>query len=329
MTFWDDVYELREKGEICRVWKSSELMPLLESKHKISGIRSNPSNYSVTRSGYLDGGFNVKDRYDPWVWRHPGKPLKYELIRDPGDDAATQDREVKLSLERADALRSLAASGSQTHGSGRLSTHSSRVQSVDPDQNSHPLRGLSYLKEDSDILLDAPRWGIAHEFARWCARSALNSGKDHIKSAEDVYAALDFVDFQYLFDSERGTIDQHEFNDWHRTSVDRLIMKYEPRLNVGWAAKMIAIYLKTTCYIAGFGRNHLAVVIHPPIDNNLIKNLRKQFRSSPDIIQGLRSFRKISDMSIADYDNIIRACELIAQRERCTLFEVEQYFRPR
>ena len=106
-------------------------------------------------------------------------------------------------------------------------------------------------------------------------------------------------------------------------------MKSEPRLEIGWAMKMIAIYLKTTCYLASFGRDNLDRVIHPPIDNILIENLREEFRASPEIIQGLCNFQSIVGMSIEDYDDVIGACELVAQREGCALFEVEQYFRPR
>ena len=315
MTFWDDVYELRENGKIERIWKANDLKAHLLNPP--TTISTNPSNYSVTKEGVLDGGNPVKKGSKPRVWRSGGSPLEFELIQDPDDDTATQNKEVKLSLERAHALRSREAQDFQIDDSRHLPTHSSEVQSVEPDQSSY-----------SFILPDTPRWSIAHEFARWCVRSALNSGKDHIKSREDVYAALDSVDFQRLFDSERGIIDQREFNDWHRASVDNLIMKYESKLNVGWAAKMIAIYLKTTCYLAGFGREGLGDVIHPPIDNNLVKELRKEFRSSSEVIRGLRSFKAISNMSFEDYDNIIGVFERIAHREKCTLFEVEQYFRP-
>ena len=330
MTFWDRVYELRKRDEIPLVWKVADLRPHLQvprGPHKSDTVTSVPRNQSMTKDGSEIGNYikRMKSPQDPMAWRirPPKKSGKFQLIKDPSDDEATQDAELVRAKAIVESVLSIPTT----------------------DEAPDPLRGATYryddpyepvaledwevLKEDSDILLDAPRWDITHEYAQWCVRSALNSGKDHIKSKEDVYAALDSIDFQYLFDTGRGTIDQRKFNDWHRTSVDNLIKKYEPRLNIGWAAKMIAIYFKTTCYIGGFGRNHLAVVIHPPIDNVLIENLQKQFRSFPDIIQGLRSFRKIGDMSTADYDNIIGACELIAQREGCTLFEVEQYFRPR
>ena len=179
------------------------------------------------------------------------------------------------------------------------------------------------------------KWGIVHEFAKWAVRPAVagsKRGKNRrnkgISSRKDVNAALGTIDFHPLFDMRCGPINQDEFSKWLLIEVLKLL-KSEPRLEFGWALKMIAIYLKTTCYLAGFGRDNLGRVIHPPVDNVLIKNLREEFGASPEIIQGLRSFKSIGSISIEDYDDIIGACELVAQREGCTLFEVEQYFRPR
>ena len=201
---------------------------------------------------------------------------------------------------------------------------------------SYPLRGkkVKYARpfdpaapiDEREIRLSPPLWAITREFARWTAYSALRSGSP-VKSREDVLAALDAVSFKRLFDKGYGPIDKAEFSAWHTETVSAML-DFDSRLTVGWAAKMIAVYLKTTCYLAGFGRDGLSLVIHPPIDNILIKNLRRQFWASPNIMRGLDRFTTIRDMDFEDYAAIIEACELAAEELGYTLFEVEQFFMP-
>ena len=90
---------------------------------------------------------------------------------------------------------------------------------------------------------------------------------------------------------------------------------------------MIAIYLKTTCYLAGYGRDGLDQVIHPPLDNILMVNLRREFRHHPGIAPGLNRFSSIGVMDADDYRAIIASCRLIADEMGCSLFEVEQRWR--
>ena len=92
---------------------------------------------------------------------------------------------------------------------------------------------------------------------------------------------------------------------------------------------MIAIYLKTTCYLARFGRNNLDNLIHPAFDTNLVRNLRRDFRESPHLVQGLRAFGTVESLSAADYQSCIESCQLIADHVGCSLIEVEQFWTPK
>ena len=176
-------------------------------------------------------------------------------------------------------------------------------------------------------------WEIAHEFARWATRAAVAAGRKDgggcpIQSREEVDAALDIVDFDPLFDTNLGFIDSREFNAWYIQAVVGLI-EWEQRLNVGWAAKIIAIYLKTTCYLAGFGREGLKNVIHPPIDNGLINGLKRESWTNPDIQQFLKLLPRtgiISKIDAETYPIYIKVFKLVAQEQGCTLFEVEQFW---
>ncbi len=114
---------------------------------------------------------------------------------------------------------------------------------------------------------------IIAQYAEWTTMSALRSGAP-IKSRRDVYTALRQVDFAPLFDKSMGPISRVAFDEWHADAVGRLC-SVDSRLTVGWAAKMINVYLKTRCYIGAQGRHHLSDVIHPPIK---VRGLRWVFQ---------------------------------------------------
>ena len=166
-------------------------------------------------------------------------------------------------------------------------------------------------------------WRIAHNFARWTVPSALSRApvRDHKK----IRAALDVVSFDPLFDTGMGAIDRREFDDWHAEQVSELI-NHESQLTYGWAAKIIAVYLKTTCYLAGFGREGLRDVIHPPIDRELMKALRRNPWKNSQIKPLLPREPNITAIDETAYLKIMIAFTLISAEEKCRLFEVEQFW---
>ncbi len=164
---------------------------------------------------------------------------------------------------------------------------------------------------------------IIRQYAEWTVLSALRSGS-RIKSRDDVYGALRTVDFEPLFDKALGSISAGEFNAWHERSVARL-RRHEQRLTVGWAAKMLNVYLKTSCYIGALGRHHLSEAIHPPIDSGLWRGLRRAFPDRPDILGETHCVKSIKD--IQDYPcylRIVAGCRLAARALDCKLIEIEQ-----
>jgi hypothetical protein len=68
-----------------------------------------------------------------------------------------------------------------------------------------------------------------------------------------------------VLDTTLGPINRSTFDARHARAVREMIER-EPRLNVGWATKIINVYLKTRAYIGAQGRHHLKEMIHPPID---------------------------------------------------------------
>lgn len=164
---------------------------------------------------------------------------------------------------------------------------------------------------------------IIAQYAEWTALSALRSGAP-IKSRRDVYTAIRGVDFESLFDRTLGPINGATFNDWHAREVLGLIRR-ERRLSVGWAAKIINVYLKTRCYIGAQGRHHLNEAIHPPIDAGLWLGLRRRFGDRSDILDRSNCVERIKDITEYDcYARIIDGCRAAARELGCKLIEIEQ-----
>ncbi len=99
------------------------------------------------------------------------------------------------------------------------------------------------------------RKAIIATYAEWTAMSALRAGAP-IKSRRDVYTALRGVHFAVLFAEKLGPINRATFDTWHADAARAMIQR-EPRLTVGWATKIISVYLKTRVYVGAQGRPHL------------------------------------------------------------------------
>jgi len=145
---------------------------------------------------------------------------------------------------------------------------------------------------------------ILRAYAEWTALSALRSGAP-IKSRAAVYPLLRGRLFAQLEDHARGRIDADEFDAWHKRACVRLMAR-EARLGVGWAAKLINVYLKTYAHVGGAGRPGLANCLHPPIDAGLWLGLRRRFTKRPYIRPAIKNgWRQWAPK------NLQRYCELV------------------
>ncbi len=162
---------------------------------------------------------------------------------------------------------------------------------------------------------------IVNAFAEWTAFSATRSGCP-IKSREDVYPLIRFPNYSLIFVGEQIT--QEEFDRWHHDNTLRMQEK-DNRLPVGWAAKLINVYLKARVYLAGEGRPGLIECIHPPIDNGLWSGIKDAYQNYPEIIKKTCIVSRIKEITTYDiYKTIIEGCRLIAQTRGCYLIEVEE-----
>ena len=164
------------------------------------------------------------------------------------------------------------------------------------------------------------RQKIVHDFAKWTALSALRSGSP-LKRSERVYDLIDtHGNLTALFDAP-GTIGETEFDRWHEMTV-LAFCNAEHDLPVGWAAKIVNVYLKTRVYLAGEGREGLVSVIHPPIDNGLQRGLKKEFPNRPWKIRRIKDIRSYQD----DYLPFIQDFRSLAKGKGCLLIELEVYW---
>lgn len=164
---------------------------------------------------------------------------------------------------------------------------------------------------------------IVLDYARWTVLSALRSGAP-LKSRASVYPLLDAVEFGQMLDS-RTPVTSDDFDGWHRTQTLELRDR-SSTLPIGWAAKMINIYLKTAAYVGELGPPGIGDCIHPPVDGGLWQGFRRRFRdSNPELLKEVCCVERIKD--IADYDQyrrIISGCRNAATLLGCRLIEVEQ-----
>jgi hypothetical protein len=162
---------------------------------------------------------------------------------------------------------------------------------------------------------------IINDFSEWTAFSATRSGCP-IKSRNAVYPLIRTPKYHSVFTGNE--ILASEFNDWHQEST-LAICAAESAFPVGWATKLISIYLKTTVYLAGVGRPGLVQCIHPPIDNGLWQGIYSEYGHRPDIISKTHVVNRIKDIDTYDkYRTIIHGCQLIAEDRGCHLIEVEE-----
>jgi len=99
----------------------------------------------------------------------------------------------------------------------------------------------------------------------------------------------------------------------------------QPLLRVGWAAKIVNVYLKTAVYVGSLGRPGLVTLIHPPIDSGLWTGLKKRFHDRHDLLAKTHVVNRIRDIvDYATYSTIIVGCRAAAEELNCLLIEVEQ-----
>jgi hypothetical protein len=168
------------------------------------------------------------------------------------------------------------------------------------------------------------RYQIVTKFAKWTALSALRSGSP-VKSRARIYPLLRDEHFKTLLNNPPNT-QESGFDEWHRSSVDR-IRRHERDLCVGWATKLVNVYLKTAVYVGGLGPPDLVHDLHPPIDRGLWKGLEKPLKTFPFLREQTHSVQQIKQIvNYEQYIRIINGCRQLAKELQCLPIEIEQFW---
>ncbi len=170
--------------------------------------------------------------------------------------------------------------------------------------------------------MTSPRETITRAYSKWTAFCATRSNFPINKSKKTVYPLIRIPNYSLILLGDRIT--QEEFEKWHERNT-LAICNANKRLPIGWATKLINQYLKTLVYIAREGRTGLIECIHPPIDNELWKGIKKEYHNEPTIIKKTHIVSRIKEISnYSIYKTVIDGCRLIAQKRGCYLVEVEE-----
>ncbi len=127
-------------------------------------------------------------------------------------------------------------------------------------------------------------------------------------------------DYTQIFDGD-CPITKPEFEAWHQRTVLEMIVEM-PNVSVGWAAKVLNFFLKTTVNVAGFGRPDLFKWI-PGVDKGLWPDAYKD----QDILEKTHYRQKVKDIVTYHDQTIIDGLELIAQERGYLPVDVEEFWK--
>jgi hypothetical protein len=156
-----------------------------------------------------------------------------------------------------------------------------------------------------------------HRFAVWAAARSVQRG--FACPTKIISKAIDGTDLRKLAFSKRKWTHK-SFDEAHALLCEKLTFILRKHNGTyGRAAKIVAIYLKTTIIMSGRPSDSMLEVIHPPLDGILLKNLAKQ--------KGLSSLRNLRWTSFSQdkYDDVKKQIEAAGMRFN---WRLENYWKP-
>jgi hypothetical protein len=158
-----------------------------------------------------------------------------------------------------------------------------------------------------------------HNYSVWTASRAVQRS---FTSTRNIKAAIDNSKLREFSESE-VLITDTEFEAFHRNCANEIINRLRPitdkRSTYGRAAKIIAIYLKTSIIVPSRGQCMRSKIIHPPIDGILLKNL------SLDVQDSSLNFKPWTQLNEDDYWNLVLKIKSLPKAFDWTL---ETYWHP-
>lgn len=158
-----------------------------------------------------------------------------------------------------------------------------------------------------------------HNYAVWTAARAVQrkfTTTSNIKSAIEASRLRDFAE------SLHEEMSTDEFDAFHRDTAHAMIgflNGIKVKTSYGQAAKIIAIYLKTSIIIRESGSGTLSRIAHPPIDNILLSRLVKVY---PNLVESKIRWTQLEESEY--FQLIVKFRQLNFEY----FWEIEKYWSP-
>ncbi|HEY8897540.1 MAG TPA: hypothetical protein VIM79_22095 [Niastella sp.] len=157
-----------------------------------------------------------------------------------------------------------------------------------------------------------------HRYAVWTAARAVQRNFTITTAIREAIESSDLRDFM----ENEKEYNQIEFDAFHKTCAGKIIDSFKNQgienVSYGRAAKIIAIYLKTTVVLCNKATCTKSDVIHPPVDRILLQNLAK---TEP----GLKELAD-KNWTMFDLQNYWQTVELIRSRFGSFNWRLEEFW---
>ncbi len=161
-----------------------------------------------------------------------------------------------------------------------------------------------------------------HRFAVWTGARAVQRGFTTVKNIRNVIEACNLR--RAITDVYRPDLNAKEYDTWHKNICKNIIAEFDKihvtNATYGRAAKIVAIYIKTTVVIGGYHLSALARVAHPPIDSILLKNISKSHTSLEGIT--MKPWTKLDE---EDYFDLLAKLRGVLSTHE-PLWRIEKYW---
>ncbi len=157
-----------------------------------------------------------------------------------------------------------------------------------------------------------------HNYSVWTAARASQRGWKNAKTPL-IKRAIDNSDL-IIFHTLKEINSPEKFDIFHRDTAYKIITSLSNsgiEASYGRAAKIISIYLKTSIIISESGVGMFSKIIHPPIDDILLKNLNKANKTL-----GLKGI-KWTKLSEKEYFEVIKKLRTLVFE---SFWELEKYW---
>jgi hypothetical protein len=158
----------------------------------------------------------------------------------------------------------------------------------------------------------------AHRFATWAACTAARASPKYRFKVRDGKILLESVGInaELQIPGENKEV----FDQWHKAKRNSLVEKDKNRrMTHGIAAKLLNVYLKAR-YLGQFPTTHF----HPPLDDLLIKGIKRAVKNNERISKDLPQKCAWSLLTSDEYEQWIRAITELLNGQ--PLWMIEEYW---